>query len=347
MKTLMEKEIYEQASVLRTVEKANEAALDALCEKLWAKEPSLVYFAARGTSDHASMYASYLLGVTKKIPCALALPSVVTLYESGLDLSDALVVGVSQSGKAEDVRCVMEHGRKCGAPVVSVTNDPASPMAKEADFALFCNAGEEKSVAATKTFTSQMYALALFAAKWSKNRELLEGLRRVPDAVEEMLIKVAPKIDEIIDRYRYMTEGFILARGISYPIALEGALKLQETNYVKMKGYAMSDFYHGPFAQLDNGTPVILYAADGVCLDNAKDMLARLDTVGAETILVSDNADILAGRPLSFKVPSLGSDALSPFLFAVFAQLFACKLTAVKGLNPDAPRNLKKVTVTK
>lgn len=346
MKTLMETEIYEQPSVLARIEKTNDSIFGQLIEELNRKQPKLAYFAARGTSDHASIYASYLLGIYKGIPSGLAMPSVITVYNGALDLSNAVVFGVSQSGKAEDVRNVMQRGKDGGATVVSVTNNLESPMAKQADYHLYCNAGDEKSVAATKTFTSQMYNLALMTAKWANNSDLLKILRNVPDAVSEMLETVPQAIDKIIERYRFMEEGFILGRGLNYPIALEGCLKLQETNYVKMNGYAISDFYHGPFAQVENGTPVILYAADGPCLANAKEMLDKLDSVGAETIIVSDNADFINGRSLAFKIPSLGSDAASPFLFSVFAQLFACKLTAVKGLNPDAPRNLKKITVT-
>ncbi len=346
MKTLMEKEIYEQPEVLARIEKTNESTYSSLCEKLKAAKPAFTYFAARGTSDHASIYGSYLMGIYNGIPSGLAIPSAITVYNGTLCLKNSLLIGVSQSGKAEDARCVMERGQECGATVVAITNNPDSPMAKQADFHLYCNAGEEKSVAATKTFTSQMYNLALLSAKWAEDNELLTKLREVPGAVSELLENVAPKIDDIIDRYRFLQEGFVLGRGLNYPIALEACLKLQETNYVKMKGYAMSDFYHGPFAQLDCGTSVILYAAEGPCFENAKDMLARLDAVGTDTLVVSDNDEILKGRKLAVKLPALSCDAASPFLFAAFAQLFACKLTAVKGLNPDAPRNLKKVTVT-
>ncbi len=346
MKTLMEKEIYEQPEVLARIEKTNEATLNALVDKVKADKPTFAYFAARGTSDHASIYASYLMGIYKGIPSGLALPSAVTLYNGALCLKNSLVIGVSQSGKAEDARNVMMRGKECGATVMAVTNDLTSPMAKQADYHLYCDAGEEKSVAATKTFTSEMYNLALFTAKWAENDELLSKLRAVPETLSRMLDEVAPQIDKVIERYRFMEEGFVLSRGLTYPVALEACLKLQETNYVKMKGYAMSDFYHGPFAQLENGTPVILFASEGVCLKNSAEMLERLDAVGTETLVVSDNEDIVKNRHLAIKLPNIGSDAASPFLFAAFAQLFACKLTAVKGLNPDAPRNLKKVTVT-
>ena len=345
--TKMEKEIFEQPKVLASLKATNDSTLKNLVTDIKHRDIKLVYFAARGTSDHASIYASYLISTFVGLPTALALPSVVTAYDGKLNLKDALVIGVSQSGKAADVLAVMERAKQGGALTVAVTNDLASPMATFGDYHLYCNAGLEESVAATKTFTSQMYLLALLAGIWSGSEQLLGMLEKIPAAIEEELSYLPAEIDKIIQRYRYMEHGFVLARVTTMAVSLETMIKLQETNYVKMKGYAVSDFWHGPLAQVDEGTVVILYAAEGVVFENCREMLAKLDSIGAEVILVSDNDEITAGRPLSFELPKTGCDCVSPFLFAVFAQMFACKLTAVKGRNPDAPRNLNKVTITK
>lgn len=345
--TKMEKEILEQPKVLASLKSANESTLTNLILDIKQRDIRMVYFAARGTSDHASIYASYIISSLVGIPTGLALPSVVTAYNGKLNLKDALVIGVSQSGKAADVLAVMERAKQCGALTVSVTNDLASPMAEYGDYHLYCNAGLEESVAATKTFTSQMYLLALLAGYWADNKEFLAKLDKVPEACAELLTYIPAEIEKIIQRYRYMENGFVLARGYSLAVAFETMLKLQETNYVKMKGYAVSDFWHGPLAQVDDGTFVILYAAEGPVFDNCREMLAKLDSLGAEVIVVSDNDEILKDRKYGFKVPNLGCDCVAPFLFAVFAQMFACRLTAVKGRNPDAPRNLNKVTITK
>ena len=210
-----------------------------------------------------SIYASYLISTYVGVPTALALPSVVTAYDGKLCLKDALVIGVSQSGKAADVLAVMEKAKQCGALTVAVTNDLQSPMAQFGDYHLYCNAGLEESVAATKTFTSQMYVLAMLAAVWGDNEAMLAKLDEVPGAVEQLLSYIPHDIEKIIQRYRYMENGFVLSRGTSMAIAFETMLKLQETNYVKMKGYAVSDFWHGPLAQVDEGTFVILYAPEG------------------------------------------------------------------------------------
>ena len=325
--TKMEKEILEQPKVLASLKGVNEVTIKNLVSDIKQRDIRMVYFAARGTSDHASIYASYLISTYVGVPTALALPSVITAYDGKLCLKDALVIGVSQSGKAADVLAVMEKAKQCGALTVAVTNDLQSPMAQFGDYHLYCNAGLEESVAATKTFTSQMYVLAMLAAVWGDNASMLAKLDEVPGAVEQLLSYIPHDIEKIIQRYRYMENGFVLSRGTSMAIAFETMLKLQETNYVKMKGYAVSDFWHGPLAQVDEGTFVILYAPEGPVFENCKEMLAKLDEIGAEVVLVSDNEDIVAGRPFSFLVPKLGCDCVSPFLFAVFAQMQAddCK----------------------
>ena len=215
-------------------------------------------------------------------------------YGAELDLSRALVIGVSQSGKAADVISVIERAKKCGAPTVALTNDPSSPLSEIADYKLDCGAGPEHSIAATKTLTAQMYVLATLCARWAQRfgkvppestgvssaEELLAALDKLPDAVEKLLETVPAQIEAIIPRYRYLENAFVLARGITYPIAYEGALKILETNRIKVSGYAISDFYHGPLAQVGAGTLVIVLAARGKLLGDASDMMLRIQNLG-------------------------------------------------------------------
>jgi len=345
--TLMEKEILEQPRALAGIKKENLAEIKRLCAEIEKRDINYCYFAARGTSDHASIYAQYLFANYIGVPCALAIPSAVTAYGGKLCLKNAVVFGVSQSGKAADALAVMELGKKSGAITVAVTNNKESPMAKAADFHLYCNAGEEVSVAATKTFTAQMYVLALLCAEWSKNAELADRLDKVPDALNAFFKDLAGKIENIVLKYRFMTDGFTLGRGYNYPIALESALKLKETNYVRMQGAAVSDFHHGPFAQIEDGSAVILYADKGPVFKDAEEMLDKLNNAGADVLLVTDSYEKSKEYENSVLTPCLGNDDTSVFFNAAFAQMFACKLTAIKGRNPDAPRNLKKVTITK
>lgn len=341
--TKMLKEIREQPDVLARIEKNNEAALAALVEELNRREIRHIIFAGRGTSDHASIYGGYLLSIYKGLVTALAMPSCVTLYNSEIDYESDLVIGVSQSGKAADALAVLEQGKKSGA----VTNDPESPMAKAAKYHLNCSAGPELSVAATKTFTAEMYLLALLAARWSKNDGLLAALRALPGHVAAMLKDREDDICEQTERFRYVEEGFVLSRGIGYAVALETALKVQETCYIKMKGYASSDFYHGPLAQIDADVPVIVLAPKGNAFDDIRDVTKRLVGLGVDPLVVTDDAAFAQEHSHAVLLPDAGCEAARAFLLAVFAQRFAEHLSVSRGLNPDEPRLLKKVTITK
>jgi len=345
--TKMLKEILEQPSVLANVEKKNMVTLYQIVKELNDRNIKHAVFAARGTSDHASIYGQYLLGIYKGIVCALAIPSCITLYDGKLDLSDDVVIGVSQSGKAADALAVIERGNSQGAVTIAITNDITSPMAKTAKYHLDCNAGIEESVAATKTFTSQMYLLALLTAYWSENSELLDNLRSLPVYMESMLSNMDDQICRQVDRFRYIKEGFVLARGICYPIALEATLKIQETCYIKMKGYAISDFYHGPLAQIDSEMPVIILAPKGAAFKDTNEMIKKIISLGTQVLVVTDDKNLAAELDQTILIPDTGAESSAAFLFAIFAQYFAQLLSVSKGLNPDSPRLLKKVTITK
>ena len=343
----LEKEIREQPQVLKNIKAANIDTINAIIADVKSTDIDNVYFAARGTSDHACIYAQYLFGIYLGLPCALATPSVVSMYNGKLCLKNSLVFGVSQSGRAEDVLSVIRRANECGTITVAITNNLDSPLAKEAKYHLYCNAGAETSIAATKTFTSQMYLLALLCGVWADDAELLANLDKVPDNIERLLAYVPYQIGEEVWRFKNITSGVILARGLTYPIALEGALKILETNQVKMKGYPISDFWHGPLAQINPKDVVIVLAAKGVMLADAKAMIKKLDEIGATVIVVTDDYDLSQSHEMSLKIPDIGSDTVSPFLFAVTMQLIALKLTVAKSIDPDASKVLNKVTITK
>lgn len=345
--TKMLSEIKEQPEVIRNLEQVNQATLEALVKELKSKNIKHVVFTGRGTSNHASIYAQYLLAIKCGLATAQAFPSCVTVYGGSYRTENSLVIGVSQSGKAADALAVLQNANKCGAVTVAITNDPQSPMAQFADYHLCCGTSEEISVAATKTFTAQMGLLFLLCAYWAEDSQLLKEFRELPEKIAETLAVCEKEIGALTVRYRYMQQGFVLSRGLTYPIALEATLKTQETCYVKMKGYAVSDFYHGPLAQVDSEMPVILFAPRGSAQKDDVDMLHKLQEIGAQPLIVTDDPQLAKDCPLSFLLPYTGSQFTSPFVFAVFAQCFAESLCALKGLNPDQPRNLKKVTITK
>lgn len=345
--TKMLDEIFQQPAVLGGIESENKKTLSALVEELNARKISHVLLAARGSSDHAAIYGKYLLGIYKGVVSGLAMPSVITSYNANPDMSQDLVVGISQSGKAADAIAVLEAANAQGAITVAITNNTQSPLAKTAKYHLYCNAGLEESVAATKTFTAQLYLLALLTAYWSADEQLLDELRRLPESLKKSIDAINDLAAASVARYRYMTEGFVLARGFCFPIAMEMALKTQETCYIKMQGHAISDFYHGPMAQVTAEVPVIVLAPSGKEFKNSEEIIEKIKNIGTQVLVITDDKTLAKKNDHSVLLPAIDSEPAAAFLYTVFAQCFAQSLSISKGLNPDAPRLLKKVTITK
>ena len=342
----LEKEIREQPKVLASLKEKNDSVLKALTQEIKEKGINNIYFVARGTSDHACIYGQYLFGIVLGVPCTLGTPSIVTQYGSEIKFNNTLVIGVSQSGRAEDVNAILESANRQGATTVAITNYESSLLASTAKYHLFCNAGDERSIAATKTFTSQMYILALLCAEWSQNKELIDALNNVPAFVEDALDYLPCKIEEVVKGLLNYNEAVVLGRGLSYAIALEGALKILETNKMKVKGYPISDFYHGPVAQLHDNDLAIVLAQSGVMENDSVKMIEKLKTVGANTVVISNKEDLLNGVT-GISIKNTDSEYTVPFIFAIAVQLIALKLVLAKGIDPDKSNVIAKITVTK
>ncbi len=339
-------EIWEQPVVLERSYEKNIDSIKKLSAIIREKNINSIYIAARGTSDHAAVYGKYVLELTTGIPVGLSASSVFTLYNKTLALKNSLVIGISQSGKAADVLEVVRAANAQGAITISITNVPDSPLAFEAQYHLCCEAGIEKSVAATKTFTTQMFLLALLAAELADDESLRQELSLVPEKISHTF-EVSRIIEDKVGRYRFMNECFVLARGVNYAISLESALKIQETTYVRAKAFATSDFQHGPIAMIDKDLPVIIFAPNGPSLKGLSEMANKLKQDSMELIIVSNNKEMLDLGTSSFYIPDTDNDIISPFFNVVVAQMFACKLALTKGLDPDSPRGLNKITITK
>ena len=343
----LEKEIREQPQAIKEALTLNGEKIKALVSDAKSRGIKSVYFCARGTSDHACIAAQYVFGIVAGIPCALGTPSVFTKYGAKIDLSEQLVIGVSQSGKAEDVLAVLRSAKEDGAITVAVTNDETSPMAKEAGYSLFCGAGPEVSIAATKTFTSQMAILFSIAAEWAKDEKFSDILATLPERVKENIDHLVPQIDRMANKYRDIKGAIILGRGMAYPIALEGALKMLETNKISMKGYAISDFHHGPIAQVKPGDPVFVIVPSGKTVEDSYAIIEKLRGVSADIIVVTDDMSLVpADCEKIVTVPS-GSELISPFLTVAVFQLLACRLTEVRGIDPEIAGVINKITITK
>ncbi len=343
----LEKEIREQPSVLRKAIETNRNRVTDLVAEAKERGIKSVYFCARGTSDHACVMAQYVFAIVAGIPCALGTPSVFTKYGAHVDLSDMLVIGVSQSGKAEDVLTVLKSANKDGALTAAITNDENSPMAKEALHSLYCDAGPEVSIAATKTFTSQMMILSMIAAEWAGDNDFFETLTKVPDQVGETLEEIVPSVESMAEYLKNIDGAVILGRGMAYPIALEGALKMLETNKIKMKGYATSDFHHGPIAQLKPGDKVFVIEPSGATEDDAASIIGKLRNVGADIIIVTDDEKLVPSDCKSIVTVNTGCELTSPFTTVPVFQLLASKMTEVRGIDPEVAGVINKITITK
>ncbi|MGC8668100.1 MAG: SIS domain-containing protein [Chthonomonadales bacterium] len=305
-----------------------------------------VIIAARGTSDNAATYAKYLLEIVAGIPVALAAPSVYTLYDARLALNGTLVLGISQSGQGTDVVEVLSVARSAGALTACITNNPSSPITRVSDHVLLCHAGEERAVAATKTYTTALAVAALMAAMLVDRRDLLSAIGHVPRLMEQTL-RLRNTVEQCVQRYRYMDECAVLARGINQATALEAALKLTETSYVVAKPYSGADFLHGPIAMVSPGFPCFLYAPPGRAYAFMLELALKLRDRGAELVTVASDQEILKLATVPIPVPVSVDELLSPLVYILPGQLFAYHLARARGADPDTPRGLSKVTVTR
>ncbi len=344
--SLMLDEIYEQPQAVAAALERGSSTASALSQDLREQNIRHVVIAARGTSDHAAVYAKYLFEIVCGVPVTLAAPSVFTLYDARVDFAGCLVLGISQSGQAADVVQTLSAARSSGAITACITNQENSPLTTVSDHVLLCHAGEEKSVAATKTYTTSLAVVALVAGLWANNNTLLNSLRAVPDLIRTTL-SLDEEIAQKVERYRYMPECAVLARGLNQATAMEAALKMIETSYLIAKAYSMADFLHGPVAIVSQGFPCFLYAPDGRTYPAMIDLALKLKERDAELIIAAHSSEILELATTPIALPALSDELVSPLLCIVPGQLWACHLSHARGHNPDKPRGLSKVTITR
>ncbi|HEX8267322.1 MAG TPA: SIS domain-containing protein [Pyrinomonadaceae bacterium] len=338
----MLQEIAEQPAALERTIAAERQKVEKLGKHLRERGIDLIVLVARGSSDNAALFGRYLLEITTGIPVSLAAPSVYTLYGGKPDLSRAVVVGVSQSGEGTDINAVLETAKSSGAFTVGITNEADSAMSQIADEILLTHAGKEKSVAATKTYTGQMLHFYLLAAALSDGKIEFE---KIPDFAALALEKDT-EIKRLVERYVFMENCVVVGRGLNYGNSYELALKLMETCYVVAERFSSADFFHGPLAVVERRFPVILFAPAGVTKTGTLDLLKKLHEAGADTFSITNDDETAFLSSRSLRMPAEIDEFLSPIPFVIPAQLFAAHLASAKGLNPDKPRSLSKVTQT-
>lgn len=340
--SLMLDEIFEQPLVLENTLAGEREKYKKLGGFLQQKDIDLVVIAARGSSDNAALFGRYLIEVTCGLPVSLAAPSVYTLYDAHLDLSRSLVVGVSQSGEGVDINLVLESAKKAGATTLGITNEAASSMAGIVDETMLIHAGRERSVAATKTYTGQMLHFYMLAEALG-GRQL--NTERIPEYTSRSLA-LKDKVAALVDRYVFVENCVVVGRGMNYGNSYELALKLMETCYVVAERFSSADFFHGPLAIVERRFPVVMFAPRGVTQKSSLELLHRLRELGADCLSITNDDEIDALSPNSIMISPEIDEFLSPIPFIVPAQLFAALLSEAKGLDPDAPRSLSKVTKT-
>ncbi len=296
--------------------------------------------AARGTSDNAARYAQYVWGTRNQLSVGLTTPSLFSLYDQPPLLTDALVVGISQSGESPDIVAVLEEGRAQSRPTVAITNEPDSPLARNADVVVDLMAGEEQAVAATKTYTAQLAVIALISDAIAGQTGSLDGIPGVVAAVLESEGAAEAAAASFAD----IEHCAVLGRGYNHATAFEWALKLQELTYVVAQPFSTADFLHGPIAVIEPGYPVLAVSIRGPTHADLVAVIDRAVALGARVLAISDDPDL--GADMISTIPDEVEEWLTPIPAIVAAQIFAHRLTVARGLDPDRPRGLSKVTRT-
>lgn len=350
MKTLTQthlyREIHEQPEVLARLLQTERHSVAALAAEIKKRAITHIVIAARGTSDNAARYAKYLLGAANGLLVGLATPSLYTIYDAPPRFGNALVLGISQSGVSPDIVAVLAEGKRQGALTATITNFPNSPLGQVADFVVGLHAGEEKSIAATKTYTSELAAVALLSVCLSADGTADALLQQLPAQASQVL-ELDVALEQVAERYRYMRACVTIGRGYNYATAFELALKLKELTYTMVEPYSSADFLHGPLALIEHGFPVIVIAPSGKMLPEMLTFMQTLREREAELLVISDVPEALALARIPLALPQGIPEWLSPLTSIIPGQSFAMRLAQAKAYDPDHPRGLRKVTETR
>jgi glucosamine--fructose-6-phosphate aminotransferase (isomerizing) len=345
MASYLEREIAEQPEILEGLLQEESTHIARIAGAIRAFDPAFIHIAARGTSDNAARYAQYAFGIEARLPVALAAPSIHTLYGAQPRLGRALVIAISQSGRSEDVRQVVEDARRQGALTISLTNEPESPIAQAAEHHIWLRCGVEKAVAATKTYTAQLMSIAMLVTAVTGSTAMAEALHQVPGGLRATLTR-AEGVAAWAQRYSYAPQFAVVGRGYNYCTAFEIGLKVKELNGLTCEQYSEADFRHGPIAIVQPRFPVIVVAPQGSSYPLMTDLLDRLKERGAERLVIADEQQLPPGEQFLTLPPGI-PEWLSPICAVAPGQHFAMRLAESKGLSLDQPVGLTKVTVTR
>jgi len=339
-------EIREQPAAAQRLLDAAPSTFAPLAQELRVRKPSYVLIAARGSSDNAALYAQYLFAVRNGLITALATPSTLTLYGARPRMSDALVIGISQSGRSPDIVAVLAEARRQDAVTVAISNDALSPLADAAAHVIDLRAGPELATAATKTYTTELLAVALLShALRAPGEEEAADLARLPQLMDHALHTEAAAA-ELAARHYDRQRCIVLGRGYGYATAREWALKMQELAQVSASPFSAADFEHGPLALAEPGLPVLVVAPPGVSLEAQLELINKLRSEHRARILALSESANARALDEGLAVPAGVPTWMSPIVEIVPAQLYTYHLTVARGLDPEQPRTITKVTET-
>jgi glucosamine--fructose-6-phosphate aminotransferase (isomerizing) len=345
MSSHLESEIREQPEVLQRLLEEERTNIEQVADAIRKLAPNFIVLAARGSSDNAARYGQYMFGTANGLTVALATPSLFTLYKQPPRMDGALVLGISQSGQSPDIVSVLEEGRRQGVLTVAITNDPHSSLAEVAEHTICLHTGPERSVAATKTYTASLMALAMLSTALGEDTKRSRALEALPDLISGVLTS-APDVINAAERYRYADTCVVVGRGYNYATAYEIALKLKELTYILAEPYSSADFQHGPLALVEHDFPVVAIVPEGRTAGELVELFRQLKEQGAELVIISARRDALGLAQTPLRLPAEVPDWLSPLVSVVPGQLFALGVALAKGFDPDHPRGLRKVTLT-
>jgi glucosamine--fructose-6-phosphate aminotransferase (isomerizing) len=350
----LHEEIHEQPDIAYRLLAAQRAVVDRIAAAIVDRDIDLVLIAARGSSDHAAIYAQYLFGALHRIPVALAAPAITSIYGVTPRLEHALVIGISQSGRSPDVVGVLDAARSQGAPTIAITNEPGSALARASDHVIDIGAGPERATAATKTYTMSLLAVAMLAAAieggtgfGGDRAARMAALDALPGVMAQALGGES-QVEAVAASRFDLDRCIVLGRGFEYATAREWALKLKELAQVAADPYSAADFQHGPLALVEPGYPILAVAPTGAALAGMSELLQRLrDEHGVDLVVISDDPATQATAAAHLPTPTAPGEWLSPLVSTLPAQLFAYHLTRARGQDTEQPRWISKVTLTR
>jgi glucosamine--fructose-6-phosphate aminotransferase (isomerizing) len=352
----MRVEIDEIPSVVARFVEDGRADLAAAVEALRAADPAWISLVARGTSDHAALFIRYLIEIELGVPAGLAAPSTVTIYGADLAWRRGAVIAVSQSGRSPDLIAFLEAARAGGARTLAIVNDSGSPLAGAADHVIDCRAGEERSVAATKSYVAQLAAGAALAFGVAGSTDRSTALAAMPGVLAASIEAAGAVIhdeSEIVDAFASSERCIVIGRGYDYATALETALKLKETGRLFAEGYSTADFSHGPVVLSAADVPVLVIRTGGRMGSSVDEgiLAARAARARPWIVVGEEDPGPVAGadpdRLIRLPLPGELPESLGPLATIVPGQLLAEAVSRRRGYDPDAPPGLRKVTLTR